>query len=136
MFPVLLFLLSQIVSTIYSIDPHVSWFGWYGRFNGGLLSTVSYTLLYYALVSNIVNSKQITVNGKRGNFPIYGLPFTVYPIIVSSIIVSLYALLQHFGVDKNFWVQDVTNRVFSTQGQPNWLGAYLGNGNSTGMGRE
>ncbi|MBL7078659.1 O-antigen ligase family protein, partial [Candidatus Shapirobacteria bacterium] len=30
-----------------------------------------------------------------------------------------------FGIDKNVWVQDVQNRVFSTLGQPNWLAAYL-----------
>src|SRR3989338_2299927 len=51
--PILLFLLSQIASTIYSIDPHISWFGWYGRFNGGLWRTISYTVLYYAMVNNI-----------------------------------------------------------------------------------
>jgi len=33
--------------------------------------------------------------------------------------------LQHFGIDKNIWVQDVQNRVFSALGQPNWLAAYL-----------
>src|SRR3989338_11613707 len=51
--PILLVLISQMASTIYSIDPHVSWWGWYGRFHGGLWSTISYTLLYYAFVSNI-----------------------------------------------------------------------------------
>ncbi|MCJ7740576.1 O-antigen ligase family protein, partial [Candidatus Microgenomates bacterium] len=29
------------------------------------------------------------------------------------------------GIDKNLWVQDVQNRVFSTLGQPNWLAAYM-----------
>ncbi len=43
----------------------------------------------------------------------------------SAAIVSGYAILQHFGIDKNFWVQDVANRVFSTQGQPNWLAGYI-----------
>ena len=107
--PILLFLLSQIISTIYSIDPHVSWFGWYGRFNGGLWSTISYTLLYYAFVCNHSNHRNhLTI-----------------AIFASSAIVSLYALLQHFGIDRDFWVQDVVNRVFSTQGQPNWLAGYI-----------
>src|SRR3989344_5318255 len=37
--PILFFLMSQIISTIFSIDRHVSLFGYYSRFNGGLLST-------------------------------------------------------------------------------------------------
>ncbi|MBI4067459.1 hypothetical protein HY407_03675, partial [Candidatus Gottesmanbacteria bacterium] len=33
--PLLLFLLSQVISTVFSIDRHVSLFGYYSRFNGG-----------------------------------------------------------------------------------------------------
>src|SRR5205085_2786461 len=50
---ILLFLLSQIISTIHSLDPYVSWWGYYSRFNGGLLSTICYIFLYYAFVSNL-----------------------------------------------------------------------------------
>lgn len=50
--PIALFLISQILSTIFSLDPHVSFWGYYSRFNGGLLSTISYIFLYYAFVSN------------------------------------------------------------------------------------
>src|SRR3989337_1474981 len=49
--PILLFFLSQFISALYSIDPHVSWFGYYSRFNGGMWSIISYALLYFALVS-------------------------------------------------------------------------------------
>lgn len=119
--PILLFLISQLVSTFLSIDPHTSWFGYYSRFHGGLWSTISYTLLYYVYV----NSNWSTVNSKKQGSAIYGLPFTVYPIVTSAVLVSLYAILEHFGIDKAYWVQDVVNRVFSTQGQPNWLAAYL-----------
>lgn len=52
--PILLFLLSQILSTIFSMDPHVSIWGYYSRFNGGLLSTIAYIFLYYAFASNIL----------------------------------------------------------------------------------
>jgi O-antigen ligase len=50
---------------------------------------------------------------------------TLYYLLVSTIIVSIYAVLERFGIDKNVWVQDVQNRVFSTLGQPNWLAAFL-----------
>ncbi|MGH7204309.1 MAG: O-antigen ligase family protein, partial [Candidatus Levyibacteriota bacterium] len=49
----LLFLLSQIISSIFTLDSHISWWGYYSRFNGGLLSTLCYVLLYYAFVSNL-----------------------------------------------------------------------------------
>src|SRR5436190_4233345 len=50
--PILLFLLSQIISTIISLDPYISWWGYYSRFNGGLLSTITYIFLYYAFVTH------------------------------------------------------------------------------------
>ncbi len=106
--PILLFLLSQVLSTIFSIDTHTSIWGYYSRFHGGLMSTISYTVLYYALVSNF---KEVN--------------FLIYSIISSAVLVSLYGVLEHFGIDKHLWVQDVQNRIFSTLGQPNWLSAYL-----------
>src|SRR5216683_3074100 len=54
----LLFLLSQIISSIFTLDQHISWWGYYSRFNGGLLSTICYVLLYYAFVSNL-EAKQV-----------------------------------------------------------------------------
>src|SRR3990167_6138216 len=53
--PILLFLLSQLLSTIFSWDRHISVWGYYSRFNGGLLSIILYIFLYYAFVSNIIN---------------------------------------------------------------------------------
>ena len=112
--PVLLFLLSQIVSTIYSIDHHVSWFGWYGRFNGGLLSTVSYTTLYYAMVNNIGQRAKGQGPKESKNKFAFPLAFSLYPLalVASATIVATYALLQHFGIDREFWVQDVMKRSF------------------------
>ncbi len=108
--PLILFFISQIISTIYSIDPHTSFFGYYSRLNGGLLSLICYSLLYWIL------SVYIDSNLKKRiiNFS-----------LLSAFLVSIYAIAQHFGIDKNWWVQDVQSRVFSTLGQPNWLAAYL-----------
>jgi len=108
--PLLLFLISQIVSTYYSIDPHTSFFGYYSRLNGGLLSLICYCLLYWILTVYLDSD----FKNKIINFS-----------LLSAFIVSIYAIAQHFGIDKNMWVQDVQNRVFSTLGQPNWLAAYL-----------
>src|SRR3990167_3763694 len=51
--PILLFLSANILSTIFSWDPYVSFWGYYSRFNGGLLSIITYIFLYYAFLSNL-----------------------------------------------------------------------------------
>lgn len=101
---------SQIASTLFSIDPHTSIFGYYSRFHGGLLSTIAYLSLYWALVSNL-EQKQIRS--------------LINWLLASAILVTFYGVLEHFGIDAKYWVQDVKNRVFSTLGQPNWLAAWL-----------
>ena len=59
LFPVLiLFFFSQLISTLFSIDLQTSLFGYYGRFNGGLISIIAYLILFFAFVSNF-NSKII-----------------------------------------------------------------------------
>ncbi len=117
-----IFLLTQLLSTIFSIDPYTSLFGYYSRFHGGLASLVSYALIYWAFVSNLVRKD-------------------LRPLALSAMttgaIVSLYAIGEHFGhsfscylnsggtsFNASCWVQDVQHRVFATFGQPNWLAAY------------
>lgn len=51
--PIVLFLISEVISTFLSLDPHTSIWGYYSRFNGGLLSILSYIFLFYAFVSNL-----------------------------------------------------------------------------------
>lgn len=108
--PFFLFFLSQLVSTVFSVDIHTSIFGYYSRLNGGLLSLFCYFLLYLIL-SQYHSPKFINKLIKIS--------------LISGFFVSIYAILEHFGIDKNMWVQDVQSRVFSTLGQPNWLAAYL-----------
>jgi len=108
--PLLIFLISQFLSFLFSIDRHTSLWGYYSRFHGGLLSTISYLLLYYALVTNLDKEKVFK---------------SIYSLLMSAILVTGYGILEHFGIDAKYWVQDVQNRVFSTLGQPNWLAAWL-----------
>lgn len=121
--PISLFLLSQIISTIFSLDIHVSMWGYYSRFNGGLLSILAYIFLYYAFVSNLgalIAKRLLLVS------------------IVSGFIVALWGLPSHFGydptclllrgsLDVSCWTEAFQPkiRIFSTLGQPNWLAAYL-----------
>ena len=119
--PLILFLAANILSTMFSIDPHTSVWGYYSRSNGGLLSLISYLLLYWAFVSN-VRADQIKTLLKFG--------------LITGLIVSIWGILEHFGVspsclilrgelNASCWIQDVQARVFASLGQPNWMAAYL-----------
>jgi len=109
--PLIIYLITQLLSTIFSSDLHTSIFGYYSRLNGGFLSTLSFILLSTILTN-------------------YLEPLFINRIInislISGFIVASYGIAEAFGIDKHLWVQDVQNRVFSTLGQPNWLAAYLG----------
>jgi len=119
--PILLFLLSQILSTFISIDPRTSLLGYYSRFHGGLLSYISYSLLYWAFVTYVNKESLVKI---------------IKTILLSTALASIYAIFEHFGMSPsclfvtgefnvNCWVQDVQSRVFGTFGQPNWLAAWL-----------
>lgn len=135
--PFLFFLISQILSTILSIDMHTSLFGYYGRFNGGLISVMFYLALFYILIDQ---------------FAIEFIIRLLKVSLISSILVVLWGLPGKFGHDlscllftfdqgpkeslidaigrsfnNNCWTNQFrpSERLFSTLGQPNWLGAYL-----------
>lgn len=125
--PILLFVISQIIATIFSIDRHTSLFGYYGRFNGGLLSILSYTILYYGFVTHLAGP-QI----KRTILTLLKVS------IITSFFVVIWAIPGIFGYDlscllfagklyNGCWTENFrpAERIFSTLGQPNWLGAYL-----------
>ncbi len=129
----LAFFFSQVISTIISIHPRTSFLGYYSRFHGGLLSTITYIILFYAFVSNF-NKKQtktalltLLVSGFLSS--LYALPehfgyaFSCLSVRGTSDSLGNFALFQNMRVD--CWIQDIQNRIFGTFGQPNWLAAYL-----------
>jgi putative inorganic carbon (hco3(-)) transporter len=121
--PIVLFLVSQILATLISMDPHVSWWGYYSRFNGGLLSTITYILLYYAFVTN---------------FEVKQVMKVLKVSLIAGFITALWGFPAHFGadptcllfrgtLDTSCWTEafQPTVRTFSTLGQPAWFAAYL-----------
>ncbi|MDH7476149.1 MAG: O-antigen ligase family protein [Microgenomates group bacterium] len=123
---IIIFLATEFISTVFSIDVHTSIFGYYGRFNGGFLSIISYIILYYGLTTNI------------GDFPANFINRLLKISLISSFLVILWGLPGKFGYDlscflfvhqlnNNCWTDQFrpSERMFSTLGQPNWLGAYL-----------
>jgi len=106
----LIFFSTQLISTIFSVDPHTSIFGYYSRLNGGLLSLGAYLLLFLILPLYFTSKFRDRI---------------INLTLISGFFVSSFGILEHFGIDKHLWVQDVQSRVFSTLGQPNWLAAYI-----------
>lgn len=105
----LLFTAVLAISTLTSIDRQVSLFGYYGRFHGGLLSIVSYGIIYFSLTQ----------------LPARAFLNLIKVSLFSGLLVAGWGFLEHWGIDADYWAQDVKARVFSTLGHPNWLGAYL-----------
>ena len=154
--PILLFLISQIVSTIISLDPHISLWGYYSRWNGGLLSTITYIFLFYAYVSNFFaggasgrapdsahsSESSRSTGGRENERQDPGTRIVRNSLLVSLIsgfIVVLWAIPSHFGydptclvfrgtLDVSCWTADFQPRVriFGPLGQPDWLAGYLG----------
>ncbi len=111
-FSILFYLFTFVLSTTFSVHPYTSIFGYYGRFHGGLLSIISYVFLSFVYITDFKGEK---------NGPLV----TSYHLLVVGFLVSGYGILQHFGIDTHYWLQDSSARVFSTLGQPNWLAAWL-----------
>lgn len=128
--PIILFLVSQLISTLISLDNHTSFWGYYSRFNGGFLSTVSYVFLYFAFSTNVLthDREESIKRAKR----------MLLSVFISGVLVSLWGLPSHFGydptclvfrgsLDVSCWTEAFQPkiRMFSTLGQPNWLAAFL-----------
>lgn len=119
---VLIFVGSQILSTLASIELRTSLFGYYSRFNGGLFSILSYSVLLFIFASTVAKKQ---------------LKGFVVTLLLSGSLVALYAIPERFFVSPSCWLltqqlttdcwSEATNpkyRVFGTFGQPNWLAAY------------
>jgi len=124
--PFIVFLSTQTLSTIFSIDLWTSLFGYYGRFNGGLISIFTYLSLFFIFIANY------------NDFSHYFLERFLRISLFSSLLVILWGLPGKFGydltcylftkkLDNTCWTDQFrpNERIFSTLGQPNWLGAYL-----------
>ena len=119
--PLIIFLAAMSLSTLLSVNPHTSIWGYYSRFNGGLASLTAYIIIYWATVTHL------TIKD------IYRL---LRLSLASAVIISLWAILESTGhslscliirnqFDVSCWIQDVAGRPYATLGQPNWLAAYL-----------
>ncbi len=144
--PIALFLVAMVISTILSMDPHISLWGYYSRWNGGLLSILAYIFLFYAFVSNFFMPGEEEQTNKKEWFSFFmdqpnGIKVVKRSILVSiasGLVVALWVIPSHFGFDPTClffrgelnvacWTNDFQPmiRAFGPLGQPDWLAGYM-----------
>ncbi|MDH5689943.1 MAG: O-antigen ligase family protein [Candidatus Bathyarchaeota archaeon] len=109
-FPILAFLLVSIVATLRSPNIHLSFVGAHKFYFWGLSAIIGYVIIYFIVL---------------GNLEVKYIEKSIDVILIGSGLVAIYGILQHFGLDFVHWAQPPKERIFSTFGNPNFLGAYL-----------
>jgi hypothetical protein len=109
--PVLLYILTFLISVLFSVHLYTSVWGYYSRFNEALLPMLSMFLFYYV-------GKSI--------FSLEDIKILKTLILLPLLPVSIFGIIQHFGLlGSVFWMGNTVDRVYSTFGQPNWLAQYI-----------
>jgi len=109
---VLLLLFSFFISSFFSLEPNLSFWGSYER-QQGFYNLASYLLFFALLILNIRGCKQV----KR----------LLVAAVAAGWLACLYGLAQLLGLDPLPWKEGglATGRIFSSLGQPNFFGHYL-----------
>lgn len=108
--PVTGVVIAYLLSSLFSIAPTVSWAGSYQRLQG-TYSTFAYIVIFLLLIATMRTRTQV----RR----------LITTVIVTSIPVALYGLLQWRQVDPLPWGGDTTTRVAGHMGNSIFVGAYL-----------
>ncbi|MBI3960305.1 MAG: O-antigen ligase family protein, partial [Chloroflexi bacterium] len=108
--PLVLLVLAYAISTALSVAPSVSWWGSYQRLQG------TYSFFSYVVIA------VLTAAHLRGPEQLRRLQHT---IILTSLPISIYGVIQHYAIDPLPWGGDVITRVSGNAGNPIFLAAHL-----------
>ncbi len=108
--PIFLLVVVYLISTALSVTPRVSWAGSYQRLQG-TYTTLSYIVVFSLMIGTIRTRAQVSR--------------VVTAVIITSIPISFYALLQHFDLDPLPWGGNVVSRVAGHMGNAIFIAAYL-----------
>ncbi len=101
---------TYLISSLFSVVPYTSFVGSYQRLQG-TYTLFGYLVLFFALVTGLRSRAQLSR--------------LVTALILASLPVALYGVLQHFGRDPLPWAGDVQRRVASNMGNAIFVAAYL-----------
>ncbi|GIK75404.1 MAG: hypothetical protein BroJett021_43920 [Chloroflexota bacterium] len=105
-----LVILAFVLATIFSVAVFVSWFGSYQRLQG------TYSFLAYVTIAGLTAATMRRPEQLR-RFQ--------HAVIITSLPISIYGVVQHYGLDPLPWGGDVQTRVAANAGNAIFLGAYL-----------
>lgn len=107
---VFVYFISIFASVIYSTNIYISLWGMYLFYFEGFICISGCIFLYFLVTTNLSFHK---------------IEKIISFLLISGAFVALYGIFQHFGLDFVKWSFSPQERVCSSLGNPNFLGAYL-----------
>jgi tetratricopeptide (TPR) repeat protein len=108
--PTLLLVLVYLVTTLFSISPGVAFWGSYQRLQG-TYTALSYIVIFALMAGHLRTRAQVDR--------------LVTTVILTSLPVGLYGIIQHYGLDPLPWAGDVQSRVAANMGNAIFVASYL-----------
>lgn len=108
--PALLTMTSYLISSVFSLVPYTSFVGSYQRLQG-TFTLFGYLVLFFSLLTTLRTRAQLNR--------------LLTMLILSSLPVALYGIVQHNGLDPLPWAGNVQRRVASNMGNAIFVAAYL-----------
>ncbi len=108
--PALLTMVVYLLSSLFSLVPYTSFIGSYQRLQG-TFTLSAYLVLFFSIITVLKTRTQ--------------LQRLITTLILASLPVGLYGIVQHTGGDPLPWGGDVRTRVASNMGNSIFVGAYL-----------
>ena len=108
--PALVLVISYLISTALSLVPRISFFGSYVRMQG-TLTFLSYVIIFGAVLTHLRSRRQIDR--------------ILHAVIITSLPIAIYGVIQHAGLDPLPWGGDVRDRIAANMGNAIFVAAYL-----------
>ena len=108
--PTLILVISYLLSTALSVVPRISFFGSYVRMQG-TWSYLSYVAIFAMVLTHVRSRAQVNR--------------IFYTVIMTSLPIAIYGILQKTGLDPLPWGGDVVERVAANMGNSIFVAAYL-----------
>ena len=108
--PTLILVASYLLSTALSLVPRISFFGSYVRLQG-TFTFLSYILIFGAILTHLRTRSQIDR--------------LLHAVIITSLPIAIYGIIQNAGLDPLPWGGDVVERVAANMGNAIFVAAYL-----------
>jgi tetratricopeptide (TPR) repeat protein/O-antigen ligase len=108
--PTVLLVVVYLLSSLLSVAPRISLWGSYMRLQG-TYTTFSYIVIFLLMLNTMRRQEQVD---RLCN-----------TVILTSLPISLYGILQHYNLDSLPWSGDVTFRVAANMGNSIFVAAYM-----------